>query len=75
MPQDPTLVATFVSRGGWSRGLRRASPMREVVSSKPRRGYTPVSTQVDSGLHPLIRPVANRLVSSHLTVMLDIGKP
>ena len=47
--------------------------MREVVSSKPRRGYTPVSTQVDSGLHPLIRPVARRQVSSCLTVSLDTG--
>ena len=48
--------------------------MREVVSSKPCRGYTPVSTQVDSGItHPLIRPVARRQVSSCLTVSLDTG--
>ena len=56
----PTRIAN--SCGGWSRSLGRASPIQEVVSLKPRRGYTPVSTQVDSGLHPLIRPVVSLLV-------------
>ena len=38
--------------GGLVAWLERSTPIREIVSSNPRRGYTPVSAQVWHGVTP-----------------------
>ena len=53
--------------------------MREVESSNPDDGYTHFRAgaykPVNCSLTTSLRPVVNRQVGSHPTVMLDIGMP
>ena len=59
--------------------VERRPLMREVESSNPDDGYTHFRAGAYSTCELLIdhklRPVVNRQVGSHPTVMLDIGMP
>ena len=46
------LKCEYNSCGGLVAWLERSTPIREIVSSNPRRGYTPVSAQVWHGVTP-----------------------
>ena len=59
----PYIMSLFIRRrgcvninrhscGGLVAWLERSTPIREIVSSNPRRGYTPVSAQVWHGVTP-----------------------